>query len=77
MKVWMSKIHSLLWQPLPPQSLMATTINTIDEGAEEIIKIEEEEEVEVQIINHLTSINFHNFCQTSPMQRLLVPDQEG
>ena len=36
-----------------------------------------EEEVEAQIINHLTSINFHNFNQTSPIQLLLVPDQEG
>lgn len=34
-------------------------------------------EVEVQIVNHLTSINFHNFSQTSPTQLLLVPDQEG
>lgn len=35
------------------------------------------EEVEAQIVNHLTSINFHNFSQTSPTQLLLVPDQEG
>ena len=35
------------------------------------------EEVEAQIVNHLTSINFHNFSQTSPIQLLLVPDQEG
>ena len=38
---------------------------------------EMEEEVEAQIVNHLTSINFHNFSQTSPTQLLLVPDQEG
>ena len=38
---------------------------------------EMEEEVEAQIVNHLTSINFHNFSQTSPIQLLLVPDQEG
>ena len=35
------------------------------------------EEVKAQIVNHLTSINFHNFSQTSPTQLLLVPDQEG
>ena len=33
-------------------------------------------EVEAQIVNHLTSINFHNFSQTSPTQLLLVPNQE-
>lgn len=38
---------------------------------------EVEEEVEAQIINHLTSINFHNSSQTNPIQLLLVPNQEG
>lgn len=62
MKVQMLKIQSLQWQQQPPQSLITTEV---------------EEEVEVQVITHLSSIHSLPSNKTSLIPAQLIPDQRG